>query len=171
MAQNKRLPSRKWMRPTTSKTKESLLATLAPYIEPTTKVLDLFAGTGSLGLALLEEGCQEATFVEGDRRSLNFLRDNIGNRGRIICALLPQALQRLAGEKFDIIVADPPYNSQEGLQTLLQLGPYTNEGAIVVFEYHHKEEYPDDFEDFKVVKSKRFGETALTFWQKISSEE
>ncbi|MBQ7529624.1 RsmD family RNA methyltransferase [bacterium] len=171
MAFNKRLPSKKWMRPTTSKTRESLLATLAPYIEPTSKVLDLFAGTGSLGLALLEEGCQEATFVEGDRRSLNFLRENVGSKGKIICGLLPQALQRLAGEKFDIIVADPPYNSQEGPQTLLQLGAYTNEGGIIVFEYHHKEKYPEDFKDFKVLKSKRFGETALTFWQKIKVED
>ena len=72
MNKNPRLPSRTWMRPTTSKTREALTATLRPYIDESSKVLDLFAGTGSLGLALLEEGCAEATFIEGDRRSLKF---------------------------------------------------------------------------------------------------
>lgn len=163
---NKRLPSRSWMRPTTAKTREALIASLQPYITETAAVLDLFAGTGSLGLALLEAGCAQAVFIEGDRRSLKFLQEQTGGQGEIICGDLPKALERLRGRRFDIIVADPPYNSKEGPETLLKLSPYTAEGGVVVFEYHHKEEYPQDFQDFVIIKRKRYGETALTFWQK-----
>ncbi|MCR4783614.1 MAG: RsmD family RNA methyltransferase [bacterium] len=163
-----RLPSKSWMRPTTSKTREALTAALQSYIDDTTIVLDLFAGTGSLGLALLEIGCQSAVFIEGDRRSMPYLREAVKNRGSIIFGLLPKALDKLKGTQFDIAVADPPYNSPHGPETLKLLEPYIKPGGIVVFEYHHKEDYPGDFGAFKVIRSRRFGETQLTFWQKAS---
>ncbi|MGM9999109.1 MAG: RsmD family RNA methyltransferase [Candidatus Bruticola sp.] len=169
MKQNPRLPSRTWMRPTTSKTREALTAILRPYINESSRILDLFAGTGSLGLALWNEGCAEVTFVEGDKRSLKFLHEAVGKTGRIVFGQLPKALERLSGQQFDIIVADPPYNSEAGPQTLLRLDKYTSPGGLVVFEYHHKENYPHDFADFTLIKTKRFGETALTFWQKNNS--
>ncbi|MGM9991885.1 MAG: RsmD family RNA methyltransferase [Candidatus Bruticola sp.] len=166
MKPNPRLPSRTWMRPTTNKTREALTATLRPYLDSSSRVLDLFAGTGSLGLALWHEGCAEVTFVEGDKRSLKFLHEAVGTVGRIVFGQLPKALECLSGQQFDIIVADPPYNSEDGPQTLLSLDKYTSPGGIVVFEYHHKENYPREFANFTLVKTKRFGETALTFWQK-----
>ena len=165
-----RLPSRTWMRPTTAKTREALVATLQPYLEPESRGLDLFAGTGSLGLALLEAGCGQMTFVEADKRSLKFLYAAVEGKGRVVWGELPQALSKLSG-LYDIVVADPPYNSPQGPATLRALLPYLAPGALVVFEYHHKEGYPQELEGLQLWKHKRFGETALTFWRRIQVEE
>lgn len=159
----KRLPSRTWMRPTTNKVREALISTLLPYL-PEAMVLDLFAGTGSLGLAALDAGAREAVFIESDPRSLKFLAQETLGRGKAILGKLPQALERVQG-KFDIIVADPPYNSPEGPLTLQQAANLLTPEGWLVFEHHHKEDYPDDTPLLTLVKRKRFGETALSFWR------
>ena len=90
---SRRLPSHAGMRPTTAKVREALMAILGPALEGA-RVLDLFAGTGSLGLAALEEGAAEVLFVEGDARSLKVLHQEVGERGRIVRGRLPAALAR-----------------------------------------------------------------------------
>lgn len=179
MSKSKRLPSRDWMRPTTGKTRESLMASLANELVGA-RVLDLFAGTGSLGLAALEAGASEAVFVEADNRSLKFLREEMNQEIarigldekaiHIVNGRLPAVLERLNGN-FDIILADPPYNSAEGLATLLAIESLLKDGGIAVFEHHHKENYPEQAGKLSLYKRRRFGETALSFWQKSRENE
>lgn len=167
---SRRLPSETWMRPTTSKVREALINSLQLRL-PQARVLDLFAGTGSLGLACLKAGSGSVVFVESDRRSLKYLIDEVSQAGapepvcRIIHGKLPSALNRLEGQ-FDVILADPPYNSTEGPQTLALLNDYLAPGGIIVFEHHHKENYPPEINGLKLEKCKRYGETALSFWIK-----
>ena len=169
---SRRLPSETWMRPTTGKVREALISSLQMRL-PQARVLDLFAGTGSLGLACLKAGCSAAVFVESDRRSLKYLIDEVSRDGarepscRIIHGRLPSALSRLEGQ-FDIILADPPYNSEEGPQTLALLSEYLNPDGIIVFEHHHKENYPSEINGLKLDKCRRYGETALSFWVKTA---
>ena len=149
------------VRPTTGKVKESLTATLAPYWEGA-RVLDLFAGSGSLGQAALDHGVSELVLVEGHTRVARQLsRDFKGCT--VIAAILPLGLQRLEGS-FDLVLADPPYGDPAGPATLAQLGPWVHDRTIVVFEHHHKDKFQDDYGFVKLWRRKRFGETALSYY-------
>lgn len=121
------------------------------------RVLDLFAGTGALGKDALAGGASEVVFVEGDRRSAAALRvEGL----RVVEGRLPGVLTRLKGP-FDLVLADPPYGAPEGPETLAALRPLVAEGALAIFEHHHKDPYPDEgLED-----RRRYGETALSFYR------
>lgn len=168
MSASKRLPSFSWMRPTTGKVREALISSLAPYLE-NARVLDIFAGTGSLGLAALDAGASEAWFIEGDKRSFKILAENVASRKneqiKLILGKLPAALDRLSGV-FDIIIADPPYDSKDGDAAFSNLERYAAPGAIVVFEHHHKHIFPEKQGALVQIKQKKYGETMLTYWQK-----
>lgn len=146
------------VRPTTGKVLESLLGTLAPYVEGA-RVLDLFAGSGTLGTALAEAGAREVVYVEGHPKVASALP-----KGKL-CAKLPGALSRIEGP-FDIIVGDPPYGAPEGLQCLPLLRPLLSDDGIVVWEHHHKDGYGDDYPGLTLWRRKRFGETALSYYRR-----
>jgi len=158
-----RLPSHAAMRPTTAKVREALMAILAPML-PEARVLDLFAGTGSLGLAALDEGASRVVFVEADPRSCRVLQQQVGARGPILRGRLPAVLARVTGV-FDLVLADPPYGAPEGPPTLEALPPLVRPGGMVVFEHHHKDPYPDRSGPLVLVRRERYGETALSFWR------
>lgn len=164
----KRLPSHPGMRPTTGKVREALMAILAPDLDGA-RVLDLFAGTGSLGLAALEEGAREAVFVESDPRSLRSLQELVGARGPILRGRLPAVLARVVGP-FDLVLADPPYGAPEGPASLEAVEPLVRPGGIVVFEHHHKDPYPERSGSLALFRRERYGETALSFWRREGLE-
>ncbi len=157
-----RLPSHPSLRPTTAKVREALMAILAPEL-PEARVLDLFAGTGSLGLAALDEGASEVVFIESDPRSCRVLQQQVGARGPILRGRLPAVLARVAGT-FDLVLADPPYGAAEGPTTLEALPPLVRPGGLVVFEHHHKDLYPERSGPLSLVRRERYGETSLSFW-------
>ena len=160
----KRLPVHPGMRPTTAKVREALMAILASELDQA-RVLDLFAGTGSLGLAALEEGAREVVLVESDPRSLKALQQAVGSLGPILRGRLPAILARVVGP-FDVVLADPPYGAPEGPETLAGLEPLLRPGGLVVFEHHHKDFYPEVSGDLHLFRRERYGETALSFWRR-----
>ncbi len=107
-------------RPTSDITKETLFNVLAPYIYSDTRFLDLFAGSGAIGIEALSRGASEAVFVEKSREALSCIAANLKtcrleDRGRIMKLDVMSALNSLSREEgFDIIFMDPPYN--EGLE-------------------------------------------------------
>ncbi len=102
-------------RPTTDRIKETLFNMLQDEV-PGSRFLDLFAGSGAIGIEALSRGASEAVFVERDRRACQCIRDNLqftrlADRGRLIAADVFSAVDRLDGQgKFDLIFMDPPYN-------------------------------------------------------------
>jgi len=146
---------------------ESLVATLMPYWEGA-RVLDLFAGSGSLGLSAREAGCREVVWVEGHARVARALRHRVAasdGGGQVVTELLPRGLERLEGP-FDIVLADPPYGDPAGPLTLeaLGAGELLSEEAVVVVEHHHKDPYLDSYGTLQRTKVRRFGETALSYY-------
>ncbi|MEW6280637.1 MAG: RsmD family RNA methyltransferase [Candidatus Eremiobacterota bacterium] len=128
---------------------------------PGARVLDLFAGTGALGLDALEGGAAEVVFVEAHRRAAAELR----KRGlSVVAGRLPEALKDVSGQ-FDLVLADPPYGAPEGPATLAALAPRLAPGALAVFEHHHKDPYPDRLEALELEQRRRYGETALSFYR------
>lgn len=165
MREKKRAVSQGTLRPTTAKVREQLMAILSDELEGA-RVLDLFAGSGSLGLAALDEGAGSVVFVEWDQRSLKVLYEEVAGRGRIVKGRLPAALARLEGP-FDVVLADPPYGSADGPATLAALSPLLKPGGVAVFEHHHKDPYPAEVADLRLDRRERHGETAVSFWRRL----
>ncbi|MBX3169640.1 MAG: RsmD family RNA methyltransferase [Candidatus Eremiobacteraeota bacterium] len=147
------------VRPTTGKVLESILATLGDYWEGA-RVLDLFAGSGTLAEAALRQGAGEVVAIEGHARVAAALRKKMP----VIVGILPGALNRLSGH-FDIILGDPPYGAAEGPATLALLSPLLKPEGWIVWEHHHKDPYPDPVPGLSLWRCRRFGETAVSYYR------
>jgi 16S rRNA (guanine966-N2)-methyltransferase len=136
-------------------------------------VLDLFAGTGSLGLEALSRGAAHATFVESAPSALGALERNLAaladERGRIIRADWRQALARLAREarRFDLVLLDPPYGRGVAAAAVTELAAagLVGAGAVVVAEHAASEAMPEaPGAGLEVVRAREFGRTAVTLY-------
>ncbi len=128
-------------RPTSDITKETLFNVLSPYIYADTKFLDLFAGSGGIGLEAVSRGAREAVFAEKGKEAAACIEANIRtcrfeDRCRVMRLDVMSALSRLAGrESFDIIFMDPPYG--EGYEEtvtgyIMSRGLLKDDGLIVI---------------------------------------
>lgn len=104
------------VRPTSDKIKEAIFNIIGP-IDENSRVLDLFAGSGSVGIEFLARGAKECYFVDTSHKSLNFVRKNLelcnfNNKSKIINNDYQKAISNFSQQniKFDFIFADPPYN-------------------------------------------------------------
>jgi 16S rRNA (guanine(966)-N(2))-methyltransferase RsmD len=136
------------------------------------RVLDLFAGTGALGIEALSRGAGAAVFVERDRQAAMVIRENLeasgfGERGTVRRgnALTEIAALGDSGQRFDVILLDPPYGL--GLQAkalrLIASSGLLAPGGVVVAEGHWRDD-PGPIEGLRHVRTARYGETALWFY-------
>lgn len=124
-------------RPTTDRVKEGIFNIIQFDIEGR-KVLDLFAGTGQLGIEALSRGAASAVFVEQRRDAAALVRDNLkltnlGENARVICGEA-MAFLASAGERFDLIFIDPPYAAnlwKNTMDAIYQFDILTNHGIII----------------------------------------
>ena len=127
------------LRPTSERIRETLFNWLAPHVAGT-RCLDLFAGTGALGLEALSRGAASATFVERSKRAAGMLRRNVdaldAEGATVLEADAFSFLQRRDIEPFDLVFLDPPFaaDSLEELCRLLDEGPLLAQGALVYVE-------------------------------------
>lgn len=161
-------------RPTTDKVKESVFNIIGPYFDGG-KVLDLFAGTGSLGIEALSRGMSRGVFIDKDVKALQIVRKNIE-----ACRLEEQAsvnrndarkaIVQLAekGEIFDLVFLDPPYhmNMIPALVNELDQHGLLAEGAVIVAEHSADTELPDEVASLKRWKQVTYGETSVSFYRK-----
>jgi len=141
---------------------------------PDARVLDLFAGTGGLGIEALSRGAAEAVFVERDPRGAAMIRQNLdavrcAGRGAVHRANVMTELGMLArsGRRFDLIVLDPPYG--EGLQAralrLIAELDLLHPDGLAVAEGHWRDD-PGAIPGLAMIRTARYGETALWFYRK-----
>ena len=166
------------IRPTSDRVKESLFNILGKELIEGAAVLDLFSGTGNLGIESLSRGAKLACFVEKDRESLKTLRANLDSCGLtdkadIISIDAMKALQLLESKdrSFDLIFLDPPYMKgpaeMESLanSTLVALGASSiASDAIVVAEHAAKEELQKCYGMLKMTDERRYGDTLISFY-------
>ncbi len=164
------------VRPTADRVKEalfSILTSLMGNLEGL-KVLDIFAGTGNLGIEALSRGCSEAVFVDSHRESAAVIRQNLtqlgfADRSRVVVTKAAAALQLLAEENpFHIIFLDPPYRLglAEVILEKLAASPLVTRNTIIVAESDAGEEFPGEFGPLRQFDRRVYGDTALTFFQK-----
>ncbi len=132
------------------------------------KVLDAFAGSGSLGLEALSRGAASALFIEKDRIAQKIIQKNIetlgvGDEAHLVRATVSQWLET-SDEQFDIIFADPPYHDPQ-LSTVARLFSLLKPNGLMVLSYPGRGEAPTSTE-VVVVDNRRYGNANLVFYQK-----
>ena len=153
------------IRPTADIVKQAIFNKLSYKVQGA-KVLDLFCGTGSLGIEAVSRGASEVVFADKDSRSINLTKQNLQNLGisaRVIRLSYEKAIGCLKGEKFDIILLDPPYKSgvyEDCVKKIAESGLLADDG-IIVCEHDKKDEF--DFSPFEVIDEKRYGIKMLTY--------
>ena len=158
-------------RPTTDRIKETLFNIIAPDIYEC-EFLDLFSGSGSIGIEALSRGAKKAVFVDNGKKALEAIEYNLNhtklleNADIIRTEVLP-AIKMLGSKnaKFDIIFMDPPY--MEGLykQTLVSIleANLLNKGGYVIAEHPAKVELPL-VDGFRIFRTKDYKTTVMSFW-------
>lgn len=159
-------------RPTTDKVKEALFSMIGPYFEGG-NVLDLFAGTGGLGIEALSRGMDKAIFVDLDYKSVETVKANLKATGFLGQAEVykndaERALKTLAkrGASFDLVFLDPPYrhkNSNKLMERMDELNLLQNQ-AVLVLEYDSSFEYQDQIGPFKMMRKTEYGEIGITIY-------
>lgn len=167
------------VRPTSDRVREALFNILRPRVDGAA-ALDLFAGTGSLGIEALSRGAARVVFVEKNRRALEIIRGNVealGLEGRSTMhgfdVLTGLARLRDLDAPFDIVFVDPPYRMTETVEPgtrvgcLLELlwadGIVERTHGVVVLEHDRRSAVAADWENFTVSDTRTWGDTSISF--------
>ena len=160
-------------RPTSEKVKESVFSAIQFDIEGR-RVLDLFAGSGQLGIEALSRGASGCVFVDKNTEAVKVIRQNLQHTGLAASAqvLGTDALSYLTrpGDRFDLVFLDPPYAAELLLPALNKVAPLVNDGGIIVCETEEGIELPEGVDRFKVARTYRFGRICVWLYR-YSSEE
>ncbi len=148
------------LRPTSNKVRQALFNIL--YDVSDTNFLDLFAGTGEIGLTALKKGAKHVTFVEAEKKRCQDIRKKVSKFSKnfdVYCGDALKFLKIYKKEPFDIIFADPPYDFKN-YQKLIQLAlKNLKEGGIFILEHRSDKSFDADEE-------RKYGDTILSFWRK-----
>jgi len=156
-------------RPMTDRAREALFSALGPRVS-SARVLDLYAGSGSLGLEALSRGARSAVFVEQDREALMALRRNVatvGLGGEVVRGDAGRYLDR-CGLNFDLVFVDPPYAlSLASVQEVLsKLEPLLYAAATVVVHRRVGEDPPVGPDGLNLVGERTYGDSRLWTFRK-----
>jgi len=162
------------LRPTSSKVREAIFDILRGRMEGASFV-DLYAGTGTVGMEALSRGADSAIFVEPDEFRVNSIRENLarlgfGRRAVVVRGKADEFLASAAErrESYDIFFVDPPYSSEEGgkITTMIDKMGLLNDEGVVIIEHFFKMEFPEKIESLRMHKRYRYGDTTLSLYRK-----
>lgn len=166
-------------RPTTDKVKEAIFSMIGPYFDGGA-VLDLFAGTGGLGIEALSRGMERAVFIDMESKSIETVKTNLKSTGfesnaEIYRNDAGRAIKALEKRKsiFDLVFLDPPYRMKNGdaLMTEMATRGLLNAGALLVLEYESSYSYPEEISGFDHLRTAKYGETAVSIYEYNPAEE
>ena len=168
---NLKTPEGLQTRPTADRVKEALFS-IIQFDIPGARVLDLFGGTGQLGIEALSRGAKSATFVDASNTACNLIRENLRRtrlqeEGRVICSDYLAFLGRCS-EKFDIIFLDPPYAEvflENALNRIVEID-ILQSGGIIITERPLEKELSMDFAGYSRSKDYKYGKVLLTIYRK-----
>jgi len=158
-------------RPTADRVKEALFSIIQFEI-PSAKVLDLFGGTGQLGIEALSRDAKSAVFVDADREACALIRENLkrtklDSQAKVICSDYTSFL-RSCNEMYDIIFLDPPYSEtflENSLKMISEID-ILQSGGIIVTERPAGKDLLCDFPGFSRSKDYKYSKTILTIFRK-----
>ncbi len=162
------------LRPTSAKVREAIFDILQDDIKGAA-FLDLYAGTGAVGIEALSRGAEKVFLVENNyirsKAIMNYIKEIKANEmSHVYRERAEYFLKRasVAGATFDIIFADPPYSSDETGKVLRLLNEYDvlRKGGCLIVEHRSKSVLPQDTQSLKFVKNYKYGDTMLTLYRK-----
>ena len=164
-------------RPTSDRVKESLFSILGNEVEDV-NVLDVFAGTGGLGLEALSRGAKSAVFV--DKSTADIIKDNLRHchleeQGEVMKGDVFTAMQRLAGQgrSFELVFCDPPYHLGlwQRIMTYLAKSSLLSTGGLLVVECGGDENEVLDLPQFKLLRNQKYGHTTqINIYEMVAIE-
>ena len=159
-------------RPTTQSTKEALFSSIQFEIEDS-RVLDLFAGCGQLGIEALSRGARFCTFVECNKSAYKIVEENIKRCKMDDTALCVMSDARTFLQRhitFDIAFLDPPYNSELIEQCLPPLTDKMSDTGVIICETAKDEDVPSTVGEWSISKQKKYGKTKITYYRRDCAE-
>lgn len=157
------------VRPTTDRVKEALFSIIQFQLEGR-RVLDLFAGSGQLGIEALSRGAAEAVFIDSSRAAVETVKRNLihvklADKAQV---LLTDAYTFLANSQkpFDIALLDPPYGKGLLQEILPRLARWMNPGGVILCESPLAEELPQTAGEFSIAKEYKYGKIKLTSYRR-----
>lgn len=165
-------------RPTMDKVKGAVFNMIADSVCDS-RVLDLFAGSGALGIEALSRGARSAVFVDKSRESVGIIKKNLAHtklegRSTVMNCDAHEAVLKLEREKlkFDIIFMDPPYNKKIAQKALifLESNVILEDDAMIIVEHSRDDELPEEVGRFRKIKFRQYGITIISFYQYIKEE-
>lgn len=155
------------LRPTSGLVREAIFNILGDSIAEA-KVLDLFAGTGALGIESLSRGASYATFYEAEAGSVTAIlaslaRTGFNDRAKVVRGRLPAAISAL-DERFDLIFLDPPYGDDTAEPTLMVVDRLLKPGGTVVYEHASRYNPPERPARLRQTERRVYGDTAIALY-------
>ncbi len=161
------------VRPTTQKIKEAIFSAVQFEIEGSV-VLDLFAGSGQLGIEALSRGAAECTFADNSNISLKAVRENLGNTGLMDKAEVVNrpfsAFLSTTRKTFDMAFLDPPYNKRLLQKALPLLAEKMSERGVIVCEHEKDCPLPREVGGFEISKVLRHGTISVTIYRRACDD-
>lgn len=160
-------------RPTTDKVKEAVFSMIGPYFDGG-QALDLFAGTGGLGIEALSRGMDGAVFVDREKASIDVVQHNLAaagfaDRAEVYRTDALRALKALSKRerRFDLVFLDPPYRMTNMEEILGLLNDYrlVQEEATVLVEHDASHRYEESVGPFRQIRHAVYGDTAVTIYR------
>lgn len=160
------------IRPTQNKVRKALFDILGDI--QGLSFLELFAGSGAVGLEALSQGAKEVVFVESDSKCKKAIKENLTLLGYLCYSVIAldasKAIQRLHKDKkkFNIIFLDPPYYHNLTKKTLLNLSTYDilSPNGFIVAQHFKKDILPDRIGNLIILRQAEYGDTLLSFYRK-----
>lgn len=157
-------------RPIADRVKETLFAILGERVIDA-RVLDLYAGSGAIGIEALSRGAAQATFVEQARNALAALHENlqrahVDDRATVRAGDVLRFLATASKDRYELAFVDPPYAEHAILAPLERLVPHLMPDAVVVVK-HFWRSPPPRIQGLAAWRERRFGETGLTFLERV----
>jgi 16S rRNA (guanine966-N2)-methyltransferase len=167
-------PRDRTTRPISDRVKETLFAILAPRLAGA-RVLDLYAGSGSIGIEALSRGAAECTFVERGREAVAVLRANLERtrlkgQARVVAGDAIAFIEADDCASWDLAFLDPPYAQDAILAPLRLLAGHLAPNGMVIVKHFWRTTVPETG-GLHVTRVRRFGETSLTFLQGPGAEQ
>lgn len=158
------------VRPTTDRIKEAIFSSLQFDI-PNCNFLDLFSGSGQMGIEALSRGARSATFVDNNIKSIQVIKDNLKETELFEKAIVltSDGIEFLTqtSQKYDIIFLDPPYNMGLSQVSLSKIENCINQDGIIVCEHKYGEDIPKNVGEFEIFKNKKYGQIEITIYKKL----
>lgn len=165
-------PRTSQVRPTSDLIRETIFSILSSLIGEWPRVLDLYAGTGALGIEALSRGAQWCDFVEREDRLCALIRENLAktsfaDQAHVYCVSVNRALTFLRPE-YTLILMDPPYTDPSVPKAVasVALSPLLGPGSVLVVEHSRRTTLEPAYDFVRLVKSRRHGDSCISVYRK-----